>query len=387
MELELKGIGKKDKKVLKNVNKERKRIIYDSSSQNIVTEYVSNTLANYFHPILQHVKVADIIEESLDTKTFVLVADKEAGTKRLAYFRPGQYISIEVFIGDGVYHRPYTLSCSPKNAFDNTYTITVKRKTKGKVSNYFLDSVKIEDKFLISAPSGEFYYEKLRDANNVIALAGGIGITPFLSMAEAIADGLLDIKLTILYGAKKEKDLLFRERLNELAKKNSFIRVIYILSDEENDQYQRGFITKEIIDPYIQKETSFFVCGPLGFYESMNQVLKEYHLPNKYIRHEAFLGKVDIEEKNIYNLTVITKDKEILISCHSNETLLSALEKNGIVALSKCHVGECGFCKSKLKSGKVKTIAESIKKADKEKHYIHPCVTFPESDVVIELPR
>ena len=62
------------------------------------------------------------------------------------------------------------------------------------------------------------------------------------------------------------------------------------------------------------------------------------------------------------------------------------MEKNGINAPSKCHVGECGFCRSKLKSGKVKTFDGTIRTADKEYEFIHPCASFPESDVVIELP-
>lgn len=387
MELDLKGLKKRDILANKNIKKEREKIIHDSSSQNVHTDFETNEMARDLHPFVQHVKIADIIKESENVKTFVLVPDIAAGTKKLAYFRPGQYISIEVSIEDGVYRRPYTISCSPKLVEDNMYTITIKRRPRGIVSNYFLDKVRIDDAFSISAPYGNFYYERLRDAKNVIALAGGSGITPFLSMAEAIGDGILDFQLTILYGVRKESDILFHQRLDELAKKNNLIHVKYILSEEKNIDYENGFITKEMIDPYLENENSFFVCGPLGFYEYMNELLKKYNLPKKYIRHDAFFGKVEIQENVSYNLTVITQDKELSISCSARETLLSAMEKNGIVAPSRCHVGECGFCKSKLRSGKVKTVEESLRLADKENHYVHPCATFPESDVVIELPR
>lgn len=385
--MELKGLGKKDISAIKNLSKEREKIIHDSSSQSIRTDFIANELADRLHPFGQHVKVADIIEEGENAKTFVLVADPDAGTKKLAYFKPGQYISVEVPIEGGIYERPYTISCSPKHVLDNTYTITIKRRTHGIVSNYFLDKVQMDDKFWVSAPFGNFCYERIRDAKNVIALAGGSGITPFISMAEAIQDGILDFKLTILYGAKKESDLLFKERLDDLAKKNQLIQVKYILSEETLLDFETGFITKEIIDPYLENENSFFVCGPLGFYEAMNTVLKKYNLPNKYIRHEAFLGKVDIRGNDLYNLTVISQDREFHITCRARETLLSAIEKNGIVAPSRCHVGECGFCKSKLRSGKVKTMDEPLRMADKENGYVHPCAVFPESDIVIELPR
>ena len=95
MELDLKGLGKKDMMALKNVNKDREKVIRDGSSTPIHTKFVANEIAESLHPDIQYVKVADIIEEGLDTKTFVLVPDIDAGTKKLAYFRPGQYVSVE----------------------------------------------------------------------------------------------------------------------------------------------------------------------------------------------------------------------------------------------------------------------------------------------------
>lgn len=386
MELDLKGLGKKDRQAFKTINKEREKIIHNSSSNPINTKFIANDLAKVLHPNIQHIKIADIIEEGKDAKTFVLVPDIDAGTKKLAYFRPGQYISIKAEIEGGIYQRPYTISCSPKNVFDHFYTITIKRRPRGVVSNYFLDEVQIDDKFTISAPAGEFYYERLRDAKNIIALAGGSGITPFVSMAEAIADGTIDCKLTILYGARTEKDFLFQEKLNEISKKNNRVQIEYILSEEISPNYETGFINKEMIEKYMENETSFFVCGPLSMYEAMNEVLKEFHLPNKYIRHDAFFGRVELRGNDFYNLTILTRGKTINITCSARETLLSAMERNGILAPSKCHVGECGFCRSKLKSGKVKIFDDKIRMADKEFEYIHPCATFAESDVEIELP-
>lgn len=386
MELDLKGLGTKDVQALKNMSKEREKVIRTSSTNPINVKFSVNEIAGSLHPTVQYVKVADIIEEGRDTKTFVLVPNIDAGTKKLAYFRPGQYITIRVEIEDGIYNRPYTISCSPKNAFDNIYTITIKRRPRGIVSNYFLDEVQIDDKFLISSPMGNFYYEPIRDAKNVIALAGGGGITPFVSMAEAIVDGILDFKMTILYGARTEEDFLFKKKLDELAKKSNLIHIEYILSEEENPNYETGFITKEMIEKYMVNENSFFVCGPLSMYEAMNDILKEFNIPNKYIRHDAFFGRVDLRGNDLYNLTVLTKGEEIHIPCRARETLLYAMEKGGIETVSRCHVGECGFCRSKLISGKVKMFDDDICIADNEFSYIHPCAAFPESDVVVELP-
>ncbi len=386
MELNLKGLGKKDMAAFKELPKNREKIIHSSSSSPIRTDYVANEIGALLHPTVQHVKVVDIIEENKNTKTFVLGPNIDAGTKKLAYFRPGQYISIEVPIESGLYRRPYTISCSPKNVFDNLYTITVQRKPRGIVSNYFLDSVEVDDTFTISGPMGNFYYEPLRDARNVIALVNGRGITSILSMAEAIKDGILDFKLTILYSARAERDLLFKQELEEISRKNNLIHIEYILSDEDKEEYYYGHLSKEIIEPFLEPETSFFVSGTNAFLESTNAVLKEFNLPNKYIRHDAFFGKVDLFGNDPYTVTVITSEKEYTLTCHHTETLLSAMEKEGIPTNSRCQVGECGFCRSKLKSGMVRTIDGVLRKADEENEFIHPCVAFPESDVVLELP-
>ena len=73
------------------------------------------------------------------------------------------------------------------------------------------------DKVITSDPQGQFYYEKLRDAKHVIALAGGSGITPFLSMAGAIVEGTEDFNLTILFGSRGVDSILFKyEELREV---------------------------------------------------------------------------------------------------------------------------------------------------------------------------
>lgn len=366
--------------------KKREKVIRKSSSKPIVTENPVENLVKRLHPEEQFVKVAEIIKENADVKTFVLVPDEEAGTKELAYFKAGQYVSICVSIRDGIYRRPYTLSCSPKMALQNKYMITIKRDGDGIVSNFFLDEVDVGYSFSISAPTGDFCYTGLRDANHVIALAEDIGIVPFVSMAEAIYDGILDFSLTILYCAKTKNDLLFREKLEDITCKFENVNLVYILSEEEDNEFINGPIDKSIIESYMVEENSFFVNGSVSFYSHMNAILKEFNIPKKYVRHEVFMGEIELKEDTDYNLTVVTQKREYKMKCNSRKTLLQTMEENGVVTLSRCHVGECGFCRSKLISGKVKTFDENIRAADKNHNYIHPCSTFPESDVILQLP-
>lgn len=385
--LNLNGLGKKDIERFYELTKERDKIIRDSSSNAIDTNFTSNKLARTLHPKVQYVKVAKIIEENEETKTFVLEPDLETSTKHLARFKPGQYISIEVPIGESIYKRPYTLSSSPKKVEDNIYTITIRRVPYGKVSNYFLEHVEIGDTFKISAPTGEFSYQPIRDAQHIIGIAGGRGITPFMSMAEAIYDGTLDCKLTILYGVKSKSDIIFREKLEEITSKTENVKLAYVMVVDDDTEFASSFIDKELLDKYLEEENSFFVCGPNSIYERMNEVLKEYNIPIKYIRHDAFKNEIEINREEEYNLKILTHNEEINIKCYSTETLLDSMEKSGVIAPSRCHVGECGFCRSKLVSGKVKTFNDTLRAADKEYNYIHPCSSYPESDIILKLPK
>lgn len=386
-DIKLDGLGKRDMLAFRDTVKDREKVIRKSSARPVFNNYEANNIAEKLHPLKQFVKVDKIIKENDDVKTFVLVPDVDAGTKSLAYFKAGQYISVCVEIDGGIYRRPYTLSCSPKYALESKYTITIKRVKNGIVSNYFLDEIEEGDSFVVSAPSGDFCYSTLRDANHVIALAGGSGITPFVSMAEAIYDGIEDFELTILYGAKNKNDLIFREKLEDITCKLEKVNLVYILSEESDNEFTNGYIDKNIIEQYLKEENSFFVCGSVGFYNYMNDVLKEFDLPKKYIRHDLFMGEIELKSDSEYKVTVLTQDREINIICNGQETLLQAMEKNKIIVPNKCHVGECGFCRSKLISGKVKTFDEAIRASDKDYNYIHPCATYPESDIVIKLPN
>jgi ferredoxin len=101
----------------------------------------------------------------------------------------------------------------------------------------------------------------------------------------------------------------------------------------------------------------------------------------------VFLSSNDKIEIKSFNIKVHQKGVIKDIKCLSNETLLHCFEANGIKALSKCRSGECGFCHSKLISGEV-TIPENQDRrrlADDIYGYIHPCCSYPVSDIEIEI--
>ncbi|MCQ2795289.1 MAG: FAD-binding oxidoreductase [Bacilli bacterium] len=350
-------------------------------------DYHSNKLVEQLHPSIQHCKVSKIINRT-DAKSFVLTSDKP-----LAYFRAGQYVSMNIKVGKIMVSRPFSISSSPKKALgkNSSYMITIKDNPDGFSSREVNKNWKVGQSVDISGPQGEFYYQSLRDAKHIVGVAGGSGITPFISMAEAIADGTEDFSLTIIYGAKNKNALLFKTELDALAKKCKKVKVVYVLEDKD------GFITSKIIKKYVKGDFSLFVCGPRGLYKAMDKVASELKLTRRRFRKEVF-GEYGDPSKDkdfpkdlvnkTFKLTVIMRNKKYHMPCHSNETLLNAMEKGGVHAPSRCRSGECGWCHSLLMEGKIYAPKEvdGRRLADYTFNWIHPCASYPLSDIVLEVP-
>ena len=362
-----------------------------------VDSYTPNQLAKALHPDVQHLKVSRVVERGGNAKSIYLVPDTSKGTARLAYFSAGQYLSLSLRIGDSFVTRPYSLASSPKEALDGEYMLTVRRANGGFVSDYILDHWKEGAEVTASAPLGEFTYEPLRDAKHVVGLAGGSGITPFRSLAKAIADGDEDAELTLLYGSRTRADALFADEFEALAKDCPKFHYINVLSDEEAEGYEHGFLSAELVKKYAPEgEYSLFVCGPKAMYDFLESELPKLGLRRKFIRHELF-GECKDPSKEAgypgadaasYKLTVRVCGEEKTFDCDAKDTLLVAMEKAGIAAPSHCRSGVCGWCRSRLVSGDV-FVPESVdgrREADLIYGYIHPCCTFALSDVVLEVP-
>lgn len=353
-----------------------------------------NKIAAFMHPDEQSLVIKKVVEHSPDVKSFFFTW---LGSKPLAYFRAGQYLTLKIKIGSAVLTRPYSISSSPAAALKGEYQITVKRVADGFASGYILDNWKAGDKVTAYAPEGCFVYEPLRDTQHIIGIAGGCGITPFISLAKAIDDKIEDCSLTLLYGCKTKQEILFKNELDELQEKNDKIKVVYVLSDDKSRGFEKGFIDAEKIKKYAPKkgDYSLFVCGPQAMYDFLKDEIAKLNIRQKFVRFEAAETKkpsaADDFPKGMarktFELTVINRGESQTIKCKSSETILTALERAGIQVPSRCRGGGCGFCRSKIVSGEFFIAQGSDKRriADAEFGYIHPCCAYPISDIELKI--
>ena len=362
--------------------------------------HLQNRIKNALHPVRQHLVVQQVVQHSPDVKTFVLGPDASRGTTQLAYPAAGQYICIKLVVDGARISRPYSLSSSPKEALEGHYMLTIKRVDGGICSGYVLDNWAVGTPVEATAPLGEFTYQPLRDAPTVVGIAGGSGITPFFAMAKAIADGDEQFNLVLLYGSRTKDDILFLSEFSDIqARTNGRFRLVNVLSHQQVEGCEHGFITADIIRKYAPEGQpySVFLCGPQAMYNYVDSQLPALGLRRKYIRHELFgefrnpQAQADYPTSvaaGPFALTVRVQDKQFDIDCRADETLLNAMERHGIVAPSECRSGTCGACHSRLVSGDVYVPAgvDGRRMADLQFGYVHPCCTFALGDVVIEVP-
>ena len=355
----------------KMVPKRREKLA-EGSAEKIPASYRVNETARILHPGYQSAKLVKIIPNTADTKTY------EFETERPFYFRAGQYMTLGATIDGSVVSRPYAASSAPKAALEKRVAFTIKKC--GFFSGYMFDNAKVGDTFTVGDPTGDFCYEPVKDASHIVAIAGGSGITPFYSMAQAITDGTIDVKLTIFYGAKTEEDLIFKTELDAL--KSDKINVIYVLSNEKKAGYESGFIGAEIIEKYVSGDFTVMMCGPQAMYAFLDKEITKFNLPLRRIKKEAnTVGMRDVKEAH-YKITVKIGFNTYTVDADSRETVLTALERAGLKVPAKCRAGGCGFCHAKLISGKF-TIpgADKRRLADAKFGYFHPCCSYPDSDM------
>ena len=389
-------IGKLDMLKFKNMSKVREKVIQAAPAKEVSGYFPINENAKALHPDFLRLVIDEIIDRgAANAKTFVL---RGADGKSLPWFRAGQYISLKLPLDGSFVTRAYSLCESPKLAKEGRYAITVRSNPGGFAADKLLCEKKVRDELISSGPQGFFYYEDLRDAPTVVGLAGGSGITPFMAMARALRDGIEDFNLILLYGSRTKDGILLGGELDEIAASCPKFKVVHVLSDEEAEGYEHGLITAELIQKYAPEgDYSLYLCGPEGMYRFLKPEIEKLGLPERRFRRKM----IDVTKKpwecdgypqacrgKSFSLTVKQGPKEYKLTASADEPVLTAIERAGIKAPSRCRSGECGWCRSRLLEGTVFIPQENELRrwADVEYGYIHPCSSFPTSDLVLEVP-
>ena len=347
------------------------------------------SIIDALHPQRLDLTVSEMTQETTSAKSIKLV--NEGGCQ--PPFQSGQYINVFVDAGGVRTSRPYSIASSPTQT--GHYELTVRKVEDGFVSDYLMNELKPGDKISSSSPSGNFHYNPLFHGNKLALIAGGSGITPFMSMIRELSDKNLSRRLHLFYGCRVEDDVIYRAELDKIASAHkNFTWDLVVSEPAPSYRGHTGFINAGLIKERLDGlDWTFFICGPPAMYQFCLPELEKLQIPSRKIKVEvmgapknivAYPGwPENVKAGDVFKVAV--KGKKT-ISAFALEPLMISLERAGIVIPALCRSGECSLCRTKLLSGKVYQPNDvKLRKSDRIFGYIHPCVAYPTTDIEILL--
>jgi ferredoxin-NADP reductase len=326
-------------------------------------------------------------------------------------FEPGQFLTFALDLPavDGLpaavartITRCYSLSDRPDPAH---YRITIKRVSApadhpelepGLSSGFFHDRVQVGDTVRVKAPSGRFRIDS--DATvPAVLIAGGIGITPMMSMLRWCLDEQPQRALHVFYGVRNGYEHAFKRQLEALAAAHPTVRLNVVYSrPADTDLARRDYQHEGHVDVALLRRMlphgrhRFFVCGPPAMMQTLIPALVDWGIPLEDVHYEAFgpasvrvPGATDAAQPTSVALEVqFQRSGRTLVWDGQDATLLEFAERHGVEVESGCRSGGCGSCETRL-------IAGSVEYAHAPDHDVATghcllCVGRPSSPLVLE---
>ena len=342
--------------------------------------------------------------ECEDVNAFYL---KPHDGRPLPQFKPGQYLTFQLDVPgrDKPLVRCYSLSDSPHQK--EYYRVTIKKEKSppdkpelppGAGSSFFTDVVKEGDILNVKAPTGHFFLD-ITKMNPVVLLAGGVGITPMLSMANAIAASGSKREVYFFFGVRNVREHIHKAELEKLAAENDNIHlhIAYSKPSERDvkgkDYHHEGRVGIELLKEILPSNNfEYYLCGSGAFMKSLTDGLEAWGVPDSVVHFEAF-GPATVKKKTAtptqaetthlakINVTFARSNKTVRWE-PSAENILEFAKAQGVKIDSGCCAGSCGSCVVAIKSGDV----DYLKKPDAtpEAGSCFTCVCRPKSDLVLD---
>lgn len=325
--------------------------------------------------------VKKIVEESSVIKSFYLRPENNA----VPNFKTGQFLTIKLPIDGKDTIRTYTVSSSPA---DPTLRISVKREVSldksvpdGLFSNFIHSQLAIGDTVYAKAPSGGFTFDAA-ERRPAVLLAGGVGITPMVSMARhALIEGVRTRffrPTTLICAASNGEQRAFFKELQDIEQQsNGAIRSLWALSEIDEtmrhglDYHYHGRISAPLLQAALPLDDyEFYLCGPASFMQSMYDLLRELGVNDARIFAEEF-GPASLQracDQSSKKFEPVAQAREAIVEFTESRieqawsakdgSLLEFAEAHGLTPEFGCRSGQCGACKAELISGRVSYLTE-----------------------------
>jgi ferredoxin-NADP reductase len=326
------------------------------------------------------VKVLAVVDETPEIRTFRM--ERPEGFE----FRPGQFLMVRVAAEGKDEVRCYSISSSP----EATGYLEISVRKQGRASGAIHETIRAGGVLPIRGPGGSFVYPLEPDVPLVLH-AGGVGVTPMISMLRHAVKTEPGRPVTFLYTVRAEQDVAFRDELAVLARRAPGVRVYVTLSrGEPKPGFLTGRMDAEKIARYVPDPAKaiHLICGPGPMIESLQVGLASLGVPADRIRFEAFEAAVataseTVDDGGTYKVSFSQFGGATTVS--GGTSLLDAAEAAGAPVDSMCRAGTCGTCRTRLVAGKVEGEGKALKPKDRESGWVLTCVSYPRSDCTLDV--
>lgn len=323
-------------------------------------------------------RVKRVVRETSDAVSLVLEVPEHCSAR--FRYQAGQFLTLRVTVDGEDLHRCYSMSSAPA---EDELQITVKRDPGGVVSNWLNDTASEGVEIHATPPDGRFC---LRDnADEIVAFAGGSGITPIMSLVRtALANSSRRIRL--FYANRSRDSVIFADALRRLADKYADRLVVAQHIDEDS-----GVVTPEAVASFVASvgEADYYICGPGPFMDTVQEAVAKSGVGSQRVHIERFTVApvpLDLADSAGQATEVVVIDldgKKTTADYRSGNTLLQTARMAGLRAPSSCETGSCGTCMGRIVAGSVRMLNNDALDDDEvAEGWVLTCQSLPTSQTV-----
>jgi ferredoxin-NADP reductase len=343
------------------------------------------------------VRCVKVISETKDVTTFTF----SMGEPVLFFFKPGQFVTLELEIEGERVMRSYTISSSPSIPY--SFSITVKRVPGGVVSNWLNDNLESGMQIAVHGPTGLFNCLDFPN-KKVLLLSGGVGITPVMSMARWWFDTDSAVDMSFVHSARTPSDIIYARELEYMSTRIDNFQ-LHLISEKvgsgEPWAGYRGYLNEQMLQliapDFMERE--IFCCGPEPYMAAIRNLLTKvgfdkdhYHeesfgeTPNKDVeKAESHAQAADEAYEPVAQYVVNFSDSGKSIAVSADTNLNEAATSLGINIAKACGMGICGACRVKVSNGDAYMQHNGgISPEEEAEGYVLSCCTKVMSDMTIE---
>jgi len=348
-------------------------------------------------PQFHTLTVADIRRETLDCVSVAFHVPSDLADA--FHFKAGQYLTLRATVNGKDIRRSYSLCSAP---FEKEWRVAIKKVEGGQFSTYANEDLKVGDTLQVMAPMGGFVGGD-KAVKHIVCFAAGSGITPIASITKEVLERHPEALVTMFYGNKSGKDIIFREELDDLKNTNmTRLRLYHVLSREDLgtamffgrlDGEKCAAFAKTLFDPSLVD--AFYLCGPEPMIRAVSETLEASGTPKDRIHFELFgapkptISRPEIvhatkRQADISRVSITYDEKTVTIDMlDDGNHMLEAALGFGMELPYACQGGVCSTCKCMVTKGEVLMDKNYALEPDEvEAGFVLSCQARPVSDEV-----